>query len=462
MDGKTHRSRMENTQLIQNAEILEKELSWVKLLINDCLTQHFKHDNIVPKSPIVAPDFGDISAPYAQFIQKHQLNTTERIILGMALMPHIKASDLDFLFHKNELTDRPFTQFGGIQGKNHAGFLPTIATVLYILCGEDIPKRIATLRYFQADQFLFREHILVLGDIPPNEPMTSSALQISEEYLNYFITGQPFNPRYSSSFPASLITTQLEWEELVLDPLTLDEVTSISDWLKHQDLIMEEWKLGRFLKRGFRALFYGPPGTGKTLTATLLGKINQLDVYRVDLSQIVSKYIGETEKNLARIFDMAEGRDWILFFDEADALFGERTANRSSNDRHANQEIAYLLQRIEDFPGLIILATNLKGNIDEAFSRRFQAMIKFNIPDAQQRLQLWQNSLTEQLPLAEDVNLTQLAQDYELAGGSIINVIRFVALQLARRTEQTHIYQQDILEGIRREIRKNGSMISQG
>lgn len=136
-------------------------------------------------------------------------------------------------------------------------------------------------------------------------------------------------------------------------------------------------------------MFSGPPGTGKTLTAALLGKSTGRDVYRVDLSMVVSKYIGETEKNLSRVFDAASYKEWILFFDEGDALFGKRTEASSSNDRHANQLTGYLLQKIEDFPGTVIVATNLKSNMDEAFTRRFQNMVHFTIPGPEERLQLW-------------------------------------------------------------------------
>ncbi len=167
---------------------------------------------------------------------------------------------------------------------------------------------------------------------------------------------------------------------MVVDYQVAGQLEEINTWITGHHTVMEKWNLKRILKPGYRSLFYGPPGTGKTLAATLLGKRNQMDVYRVDLSMIVSKYIGETEKNLARVFDLAENREWILFFDEADALFGKRTSTQTSNDRHANQEVAYLLQRIEDFPGTVILATNLRSNIDEAFSRRFQSTIFF--PDA--------------------------------------------------------------------------------
>ena len=193
---------------------------------------------------------------------------------------------------------------------------------------------------------------------------------------------------------------------------------------------MEEWGLSRILKAGYRSLFYGPPGTGKTLAATLLGKRNGMDVYRVDLSMIVSKYIGETEKNLAKVFDLAENRDWILFFDEADALFGKRTSTQTSNDRHANQEVAYLLQRIEDFPGTVILATNLRTNIDEAFARRFQSMVYFPMPDEYTRRELWEKMLPQAWTPQGRAEMIEKAATYELAGGAMTNVIRSCALHL--------------------------------
>lgn len=139
--------------------------------------------------------------------------------------------------------------------------------------------------------------------------------------------------------------------------------------IEHRHTLLDDWQLQDKIQPGFRSLFYGPPSTGKRLTASLLGKVTDLPVYRVDLAMVVSKYIGETEKNLAKVFNQAEKNDWILFFDEADALFGKRSETNSSNDRHANQEVVFLLQRIEHFPGIILLATNLKTNIDAAFAR---------------------------------------------------------------------------------------------
>ena len=222
---------------------------------------------------------------------------------------------------------------------------------------------------------------------------------------------------------------------MVVDYQVASELDEICTWIKSEKIIMDDWGLSKFLKAGYRSLFYGPPGTGKTLAATLLGKKNGMDVYRVDLSMIVSKYIGETEKNLAHVFDLAENRNWILFFDEADALFGKRTSTNTSNDRHANQEVAYLLQRIEDFPGIIILATNLRSNIDEAFSRRFQSVIYFPMPTEELRAELWRKMLPAQWLGGNADELIAIAAETELSGGAIANVVRGCAIALAKENK---------------------------
>ena len=188
-------------------------------------------------------------------------------------------------------------------------------------------------------------------------------------------------PDFASDFPAHRLTTPLTKDDLDLSRQTLDQIKHIETWLMNERAALEDWGLNKKLNSGYRALFYGSPGTGKTLTAAVLGQSTGREVYRIDLSMVVSKYIGETEKNLSRVFDEAEKKGWILFFDEADALFGKRTETSSANDRYANQEVSYLLQRIETYTAVTILATNLRSSIDEAFSRRFQSMVAFTRPN---------------------------------------------------------------------------------
>jgi SpoVK/Ycf46/Vps4 family AAA+-type ATPase len=203
-------------------------------------------------------------------------------------------------------------------------------------------------------------------------------------------------------------------------------------------------------------LFYGLPGTGKSLTATLIGQETNHPVYRIDLSSIVSKYIGETQKNLAKIFDRGELNNWILFFDECDAILGSRSNNGSANERGGNQEIAYLLQRIECYKGVILLATNLKENIDDAFLRRFEVSIQFTIPDIPTRIRLWTTIFSNNYSIPDDW-IHNLATTYKLGGGALVNVLRFVALY--KQQTSNNLSLDIILEGIRREYNKSGQTL---
>ena len=182
-------------------------------------------------------------------------------------------------------------------------------------------------------------------------------------------------------------------------------------------------------------------------------------MFRIDLSMIISKFIGETEKNLAQLFDRAENKDWILFFDEADALFGKRTGVRDAHDRYANQEVSYLLQRVETFGGLVILASNFKANIDEAFIRRFQSIIHFPMPRASERLRLWQQSLPKNVQLDGDVNLKILSERYELSGASIVNIVQYCCLNALSRNDKA-MTNDDLRMGVAREFSKEGKIFS--
>lgn len=377
----------------------------------------------------------------------------ERVVILLSLMPHACPQGLDIFFVQNKDFDRQYTEFGGWKGLSHGGFLPTGETASFIVAGEDMEKRKTVIRMFQREHWFYTHNILRLEGAGEGEPFLSGQLRPSDEFLSRVLLDRDYKPDYNIGFPAKRITTPLEWKDMILDYDTQEALEEINTWIGHQHTIMEGLELKRILKPGYRALFYGPPGTGKTLAATLLGKKNNMDVYRVDLSMIVSKYIGETEKNLAKVFDLAENRNWILFFDEADALFGKRTSTNTSNDRHANQEVAYLLQRIEDFPGTVILATNLKSNIDEAFSRRFQSVVYFPMPDEELRAELWRGMLPKEWLGKEADSLVSLAAGTELSGGSITNVVRRCALYLIAGGKMT-LDRQTLEEALRKEEMK--------
>ncbi len=441
------------------AAALQRELDWLAEVLRSRLAIRFGQPCEHPDPLAIAPpDLTDDHSALATLVRDCDLGPTERLILMLALAPYLRPQSLDLLFVRDATIDRGFTEFGGRKGKAHGGFLPTGETAAMIAAGDDLQARLALHKLFEADHPFRREGLLRLEHDASDEPFLSGALVISDEALALLFTGARQKPDFSPSFPARRITTQLGWGDLVLGPEVMREIETICGWIEHSRTILGDWDLGRVLKPGYRSLFHGPPGTGKTLTAMLIGQATRKDVYRIDLSMLVSKYIGETEKNLARVFDRAEHADWILFFDEADSLFGKRTATASSNDRYANQEVSYLLQRVEDFPGHVILATNLKANIDEAFARRFQSMVHFPMPDAHQRLQLWRGVFRRFDHLAEDVALERLAERYELSGGAIANIVRFAAIN-ALRAGRDAINAADLNQGVVKELRKEGRTI---
>ena len=439
-------------------ETLKNEIDWCRQIIDLRFEQYFCSEDDERKMLDVRqcpPPAPDANSPYGDVVTRMQLGFDERLVLTLALLPHLCPQALDSFFLNNKLLGRPYTEFGGWHGKSHSGFLPTCETALFLLAGDDLSRRLQVMRLFDNDHRLVSERLLQLEYGEPGEPRNSAALRISSEYLEYFTTGVQNKPDYSMHFPAKRITSRLEWEDLVLADTTKREIDQLIAWIGHSDEILDGFGLRKNLKNGYRVLFYGPPGTGKTLTATLIGKKMGMDVYRVDLSQVISKYIGETEKNLSNIFDQAESRNWILFFDEADSLFGARTQANNSNDRAANQEISYLLQRVEDFPGIVILASNLKSNIDEAFSRRFQSTVYFPMPEAEERLTLWKNIFEKTDVDNREENFEYFAENYELAGGALTNVARYAAIS-ALIDNRKRINKLDLQESVSKELQKEG------
>jgi hypothetical protein len=442
-----------------NAEILRKEMQWLSKVIETRMHLYWsKPADVSSVTEISPPSLENDESVFANVVRHYKMSFSERIILALALAPHIQPHLLDVFFIKNSDYDRGFTEFGGIKGQNHGGFIPTGETASFILTENDLAHRFELLKIFDEEHFFRKFRILELIHGQPREPFLSGVLALSGEYLSYFTSGSSAKPDYGINFPAKRISTSLDWTDLVLDESILDEVEEIRDWIEHGDTLINDWGMGRKIKPGFRSLFYGPPGTGKTLTASLLGKAAGLDVYRIDLSMVVSKFIGETEKNLSNVFDQAENKNWILFFDEADALFGKRTQTSSSNDRHANQEVSYLLQRVEDFPGVVILATNLKANLDDAFSRRFQSMVYFPMPGPEQRRKLWRQAFSDHTIMEEGFDLDEIANRHEMAGGAIINVVRYSSMKALKRGDNV-IRKKDVIEGIRKEFGKDGKIV---
>ncbi|MGR9014056.1 MAG: ATP-binding protein [Gammaproteobacteria bacterium] len=439
--------------LTTNADDLNAELNWLSQVIDTRLKLFFVHEcsyrSILENQP---PNLTNSS--YARCIEHYQFGFAERITLALALAPVLRPEILDVFFFKNELFDRCFSEFGGHTGGSGSGFMPTVQTLLFILAADSLVQRLTLQPLFEPDHAFARQHILQLQGLD-NEPQLHSPLRLSDEYLTLLTTGQHYRPSFGGQFPAQLIESELDFDDLVLPSGTLKQVLEIQTWINHSPTLMHDWGMKHKLRPGYRSLFYGPPGTGKTMTACILGKTTGRDVYKVDLSQVVSKYIGETEKNLSKVFDQAEHRDWILFFDEADALFGKRSGIQNAHDRHANQETAFLLQRLECFDGIAILASNWKDNLDEAFARRFETMVYFPLPRPEERLRLWQLGFSSKAKLSSDIDLPKIAKDHEFAGGAILNAIRYASLQALARDSDT-IVLEELLQGIRKEYAKTG------
>lgn len=452
---------MQNTKtnIALGAQDLEKDFGWLELVIQTRLSLYFgQESNYHRIEEINPPELTSEKSLYANLIRHYNLNPPERLTLLMALAPHIKPQILDVFFIVNPDTNRGYTEFGGIRGNMHGGFLPTAETVLFLLAGTSIELRLTYQQLFGSDHIFAKHNLLKIENPPDNEPVWSGNLSISEELIDLMTLGFIRKPDFSRNFPAKRITSGLAWDELVLNHDTQEQVQELINWIDHERILMIDWGMERILKPGYKSLFYGPSGTGKTLTAILIGKHANRDVFRIDLSAVVSKYIGETEKNLEKIFDKAAHIDCILFFDEADALFGKRTNVSDSHDRYANQEVSYLLQRIEEYPGLVILASNFKSNMDEAFLRRFHSIIHFPMPDTAERQKLWEQSFSQKSKLAKNIDISGIAEKYSLSGGSIINAVRYASLMAISR-KSTEIQVNDIVKGIRREFQKEGKTI---
>jgi hypothetical protein len=258
---------------------------------------------------------------------------------------------------------------------------------------------------------------------------------------------------------ARRIQPGVDWDDLVLAPSTSDALLELAGRARRRDLVLDGWGMrpGGGRGRGITVLFAGDSGTGKTMSAEVVAHDLGLDLYAVNLATVVDKYVGETEKNLERIFSEADGVNAVLLFDEADALFGKRSEVRDANDRYANIEVAYLLQRMETFDGIAILATNLRANVDEAFARRLDMVVDFPTPDEALRRALWDRCLTSGVPRGDDLDLDFCARAFELSGGNIRSIAITAAYMAADRGEP--VAMADLIRGVHREYRKLGRLV---
>jgi hypothetical protein len=249
------------------------------------------------------------------------------------------------------------------------------------------------------------------------------------------------------------------WTDIVLPPAQMTQLRHLAARYRHRDVVHGEWGVAAVPSAGLVAMFTGPSGTGKTLAAEVVAHDLGLDLYRVDLSAVVSKYVGETEQHLARLFDAAASAGLVLFFDEADALFGKRSEVTDAHDRYANIETSYLLQRLEVYDGLVVLATNLANNLDQAFLRRIHVAVEFPVPEEPERLAIWELALPPGVPRGADLDLGFLARQFRLTGGAIRNsglTAAFLAVEAG-----TPVTMAAAIVAVRMELEKAGRLVTE-
>lgn len=412
-----------------NTQNLQAEIDWLEQIIiqSGDNMQEF-NDTQCAWSKFAPPVLSSQDSVYGQFTSENELTIEERLVLVLSLCVHLRPGILHPL-----IMERNKFRLVKTTGNN---ITPSGETALMLLAGNNLEKRIYYQYIFDTAHVFYRKSVLDLGPVDDGASALDGVLKVNKSYKDLFIHNQYKKPRFSHQFPAHLLTTNLEWDDMILNESALKKLEEIRAFHQYEKELKENLGLVKHIKPGYRCLFYGPSGTGKTLAASLIGKYLKKDVYRVDLSSVVSKYIGETSKNLNNLFNTAEDKGWILFFDEGDALFGKRTDSNESDNKanyYANQDIGFLLQRIENYNGLVIVASNLRKNMDTAFSRRFQVIVLFDIPDPAKRLRLWSENVSPKLPYDPTVNLDVLATRHSLSAASIVNVINRASLLALQR-----------------------------
>ncbi|MEM7030171.1 MAG: ATP-binding protein [Chloroflexota bacterium] len=288
------------------------------------------------------------------------------------------------------------------------------------------------------------------------------ALQNNEAlHINHLFAAARIHSRPKLTDLAHQIIPRYDWDDIILPPRQREILQELVNTIRERAKVLEEWGVGEKLvpSAAVTTLFAGPPGTGKTMAAEVIAKDLGFDLYKIDLSNVVSKYIGETEKNLEKIFQEAENSNTILFFDEADAIFGKRSEVKDAHDRHANIEVSYLLQRMETFDGVTILATNLQANLDEAFLRRLQFVLTIPFPDEASRLHIWETLFPPNVPQEPDLDFAFFADRFKLAGGHIRNII--VSATYLAASDGGRVTMDHLLHSTRRELQKMGRLVNE-
>lgn len=440
---------------IKNEKSLLKYFRWLQEIIGWRMQNMEDADfgSFLKQIPI--PEESENSV-FKSVVNEYKLDEAEQLVVLLSLAPYFLPGFINSFFESSSKQPKQDLFFN--KSLINKSIYPSIETAISLLGGTDIEIRQKYFQLFNVDSKLFKEDLIAIPTPPHGEPFTRATLTPGQSFLNNIISGKNRGPEFSHDFPAMLIESDYSWDDLILDYETRTQLQEMKEWLDYENICREKGLDIEKFKSGYKCLFFGAPGTGKTLAASLIGKLTNRKVYRIDLSAVVSKYIGETEKNLARIFDRASHGNWILFFDEADALFGKRGATQNAHDRYANQEVSYLLQRFENYEGVSILASNFKDNIDTAFYRRFHSIIRFKNPESDERLRLWEVHLPKGFKFANDVDLHEISRNVKINGAGIYNVMRRSCMKAVLNNDML-VRGSDMLESVKMEFAKENKLI---
>lgn len=447
------------------SEVLEQEFLWFLSFVgyrgknykSDDKVPNYVHPQIYIELPV--PEL-DRRTPYGQLILDLQeytpsnlseeelraWKTCERMTLLIALIPPTAPHLLIYFQEFEKISGHSLNSLQGVQS---GYFLPSAETILFLLAGRNLALRLLLQKIFHPSHFFYQHDILSLEGTPKGVPHWRGSIHLSPEYLHLITSGESYEPEMSPDFPAHRLATDQSWQDLVVPMDTHIKIQELLEWIQYYDKLMLHEDFAKE-RKGYRCLIVGEPGTGKTMLGRLLSRETDRPVYRLSLDKIVSKYVGETTKNIAKVFRVARNRDWILFCDEGDALFSKRSTKVSSaQDTFVNQDIAYLLQEIEDYPGIILVATNYSANLDKAFMRRFDTRIDFRKPDYSEIITLWENAL-KPFELKDEIDLNFVAKEQmsKVTGAQIAKVKHYLGIQALRKSEWS-LTLEDFIEGLK-------------
>ncbi len=365
----------------------------------------------------------DGTTPYGKLVLEHDFSSEESILLCLAFCAAF-APELLFSLAAAASNPAMASYTGGLFLKGSPIFCPTVRTVLFLLAGKDLEKRAKYAAYFHNRQSIFTSGIITAEPPASVSVFLDHHIIFSDQFLGTILKGELPRLDADSGFPVRRAKGKHVLTDVILNEKTHLQISKLRIFAKNMKKLWEINTEGK-VRSNFISIFSGDPGTGKSHAAEAVGNEFGLPVYKVNFAQMVSKYIGETEKNLEKVFDRFDKQPSILFFDEAESIFSKRTEVGDSHDQHANNLQSYLLQKVEEFNGIIILATNVQNltqYFDRAFQRRFRLIVEFDFPDYPQRQEIWKKALFEPYTFEEGLTET-LAKNYQLSGGSIYNVV---------------------------------------